>query len=213
MYPEIYETQIEAILGAVTVVSDKGIPTYLEINYPHIWSRKELDNLRMIMARVPAGLCLKQRYAAETCVSIDTPRSVFVSKEIADGVESVCFDLDKLTEYMFGWSRNASQSVFHTYSQLGIPPFFPFDTIDIDGVGSAMRLASQQIKANMRSVKLGVVGNQGDDLDSIRFFSQIGMDYICCSPGRIPIARIAAAQAVLADGRVLREVQSFVSQS
>ena len=87
MYPEIYEAQLEAILDALSTVSDKGIPTRLEIAYPHVCSREELDNFQMLTDRVVAGHRLEKQYRANTCVSIDTPRGVFVSKEVAIGLE------------------------------------------------------------------------------------------------------------------------------
>ena len=200
-YPEIYEMQAAAIFeAAVVVTKETGEAVEPEIMVPLVATRKEFDILKVIIDRVGrevmerAGITV--RYLVGTMIEL--PRAALRAGEIAETAEFFSFGTNDLTQTVFGLSRDDAASFAGAYQRLGIFEHDPFVTLDVDGVGELVRLAVDRGRAARPGLKLGICGEHGGDPMSIGFCQAIGLDYVSCSPYRIPIARLAAAQAVLA---------------
>ena len=200
-YPEIYEMQAAAIFeAAVVVTKETGEAVEPEIMVPLVATRKEFDILKVIIDRVGrevmerAGITV--RYLVGTMIEL--PRAALRAGEIAETAEFFSFGTNDLTQTVFGLSRDDAASFAGAYQRLGIFEHDPFVTLDVDGVGELVHLAAERGRAARPGLKLGICGEHGGDPLSIGFCQAIGLDYVSCSPYRIPIARLAAAQAVLA---------------
>ena len=130
---------------------------------------------------------------------IELPRACLRAGEIARAAEFFSFGTNDLTQTTFGLSRDDAAGFLGTYEQRGILPQDPFISIDVDGVGELVRIGAERGRATRPEIKLGICGEHGGDPDSIRFCQSVGLDYVSCSPYRVPIARLAAAQAALAE--------------
>jgi len=204
-YPEIYEMQATAIFeAAAEVKKETGEGVEPEIMVPLIATRKELDILKKMIDRVGESVMkrtgVKVPYLVGTMIEL--PRATLRAGEIAETAEFFSFGTNDLTQTVFGLSRDDSASFLGAYQRLGILEHDPFVTIDTEGVGELVRVATERGRAARPGLKLGICGEHGGDPASIRFFHEIGLDYVSCSPYRVPIARLAAAQAELAgEGR------------
>jgi pyruvate,orthophosphate dikinase len=203
-YPEIYEMQATAIFeAAVAVTKETGQAVEPEIMVPLVATKKEFDILKAIIDRVGrevmqrAGVTV--RYLLGTMIEL--PRAALRAGEIAQTAEFFSFGTNDLTQTVFGLSRDDAASFAGAYQRLGIFEHDPFVTLDVDGVGELVRLAAERGRATRPGLKLGICGEHGGDPVSISFCQAVGLDYVSCSPYRIPIARLAAAQAVLACDR------------
>jgi pyruvate, orthophosphate dikinase len=200
-YPEIYEMQATAIFeAAATVIKETGDPVAPEIMLPLIATRKEFDMLKAMIDQVGKGVM--QRAAVEVPYMVGTmielPRAALCAGEIAASAEFFSFGTNDLTQTVFGLSRDDAASFLGAYQRLGILEHDPFVTIDTEGVGELVRVAAERGRIARPGLKLGICGEHGGDPASIRFFQDVGLDYVSCSPYRVPIARLAAAQAALA---------------
>jgi pyruvate,orthophosphate dikinase len=202
-YPEIYEMQAAAIFeAAVAVAKETGEAVEPEIMVPLIATKKEFDIIRQMIDRVgreimeAAGVTLP--YLVGTMIEL--PRAALLAGEIAETAEFFSFGTNDLTQTVFGLSRDDAASFAGPYQKLGIFEHDPFVTLDVAGVGELMRIAAERGRAARRGLKLGICGEHGGDPASIAFCEAVGLDYVSCSPYRVPIARIAAAQAVLSGG-------------
>jgi pyruvate,orthophosphate dikinase len=199
LYPEIYEMQVHAIMRAVkAVVAGGGDPPHPEIMIPLVDYERELEILRALVVRVgdEHGLSAGEDYTVGTMIEL--PRACFVANRIAEHADFFSFGTNDLTQTALGFSRDDVESKFvPTYMQRKIIDHSPFETIDTPGVGWLVRLASWVGREANPSLKLGICGEHGGDPLSIDFFHMAGLDYVSCSPYRIPIARIAAAQAAV----------------
>jgi pyruvate,orthophosphate dikinase len=200
-YPEIYEMQAAAIFeAAVAVTKETGEAVEPEIMVPLIATRKEFDILKEIIDRVgrkvmeETGLTIP--YLLGTMIEL--PRAALRAGEIAESAEFFSFGTNDLTQTVFGLSRDDAASFSGVYQRLGIFEHDPFVTLDAEGVGEMVSLAVERGRAARPGLKLGICGEHGGDPTSIRFCQAVGLDYVSCSPYRVPIARLAAAQAVLA---------------
>jgi pyruvate,orthophosphate dikinase len=200
-YPEIYEMQAAAIFeAAIVVTKETGEAVEPEIMVPLIATRKEFDILKEIIDRVgrkvmeEAGVTIP--YLLGTMIEL--PRAALRAGEIAEAAEFFSFGTNDLTQTVFGLSRDDAASFSGVYQRLGIFEHDPFVTLDAEGVGEMVSLAVERGRAARPGLKLGICGEHGGDPTSIRFCQAIGLDYVSCSPYRVPIARLAAAQAVLA---------------
>ena len=200
-YPEIYEMQAAAIFeAAVAVTKETGVAVEPEIMVPLIATKKEFDILKGIIDRVgrrvmdAAGVTVP--YLLGTMIEL--PRAALRAGEIAETAEFFSFGTNDLTQTVFGLSRDDAASFLGAYQRLGIFEHDPFVTLDAEGVGEMVSLAAERGRATRPGLKLGICGEHGGDPTSIRFCQQIGLDYVSCSPYRVPIARLAAAQAALA---------------
>ncbi len=197
LYPEIYEMQVEAIVRAAMAVDQ---PPHPEIMIPLVAYEHELAELRELVVRVASehGLVERRDYTVGTMIEL--PRACFVADKIARHADFFSFGTNDLTQTAIGFSRDDVESKFiPTYIERKIIDRSPFETIDSPGVGWLVRLAAWVGREARPELKLGICGEHGGDPDSIAFFHMAGLDYVSCSPFRIPIARIAAAKAAIAD--------------
>jgi pyruvate, orthophosphate dikinase len=199
LYPEIYEMQVHAIMRAVKAVQDRGADApHPEIMIPLVDYERELEILRALVVRIgdEHGVSAGEDYTVGTMIEL--PRACFVANRIAAHADFFSFGTNDLTQTALGFSRDDVESKFvPAYMELGIIDHSPFETIDTPGVGWLVRLASWVGREAKPSLKLGICGEHGGDPISIDFFHMAGLDYVSCSPYRIPIARIAAAQAAV----------------
>ena len=199
-YPEIAEMQARAIFeAAVEAAKSTGAPVVPEIMVPLVGLREELD---FVKARIDA---VAREVIGEAGVDItylvgtmiELPRAAIRAHAIAEVAEFFSFGTNDLTQTTFGISRDDASSFLMTYQQKGIIEQDPFVTLDIDGVGELVRIASEKGRATRPDIKLGICGEHGGDPASVKFCESIDLDYVSCSPFRVPIARLAAAQAAL----------------
>ncbi|HEV2334931.1 MAG TPA: pyruvate, phosphate dikinase [Stellaceae bacterium] len=199
-YPEIYETQVVAIFEAATAVTkETGDNVEPEIMVPLIATRREFDILKAIVDRVAGEVMqragVKIPYLVGTMIEL--PRAALLAGEIAQSAAFFSFGTNDLTQTVYGISRDDSASFIGAYQKLGVFEHDPFVTLDTKGVGEMIRIAAERGRAARPDLKLGICGEHGGDPASIHFCREIGLDYVSCSPYRVPIARLAAAQAEL----------------
>jgi pyruvate,orthophosphate dikinase len=200
-YPEIYEMQATAIFeAAVVVTKETGEAVEPEIMVPLIATRKEFDILKEIIGRVGREVMEETGVTVPYLLGtmIELPRAALRAGEIAETAEFFSFGTNDLTQTVFGLSRDDAASFAGAYQRLGIFEHDPFVTLDVAGVGELVSLAAERGRAARPGLKLGICGEHGGDPTSIRFCHAVGLDYVSCSPYRVPIARLAAAQAALA---------------
>jgi pyruvate, orthophosphate dikinase len=196
LYPEIYEMQVEAIFRAARAVSPSPHP---EIMIPLVAYEHELEILRGLVVRVAREHGLTERRDYTVGTMIELPRACFVADRIARHADFFSFGTNDLTQTAIGLSRDDAESKFMpTYVEQKIIDRSPFETIDRPGVGWLVRLAAWVGREAHPWLKLGICGEHGGDPESIAFFDAAGLDYVSCSPPRVPIARVAAAQSAIA---------------
>jgi pyruvate,orthophosphate dikinase len=203
-YPEIYEMQARAILeAALNVEKDGGAPVQLEIMIPLVAFKSELDILAARIARVAAAIRQERGKAPDYMVGtmIELPRAALRAGEIAETAQFFSFGTNDLTQTTLGVSRDDAGMFLNDYLSKGVIARDPFVSLDIDGVGELVRIAAERGRATRPKLKLGICGEHGGDPDSIRFCHESGLDYVSCSPFRVPVARLAAAQAALKKSR------------
>ena len=203
--PEIYEMQTRAIFeAAASVIRETGDKIEPEIMIPLVATRKELDILKAMVDRIGAEVARASGVNVPYMVGtmIELPRAALRAGEIAESAEFFSFGTNDLTQTCFGLSRDDAGSFLNEYQRQGILESDPFVTIDRDGVGELMRLGAERGRCVRGNLKLGICGEHGGDPASIQFCCEIGLDYVSCSPYRVPIARLAAAQAALAKARI-----------
>src|SRR6478752_9180319 len=196
LYPEIYEMQVHAILRAAKAMDE---PPHPEIMIPLVDYERELEILRALVVRIgdEEGLHETEDYTVGTMIEL--PRACFVADRIAKFADFFSFGTNDVTQTALGFSRDDVESKFvPAYMELKIIDRSPFETIDKPGVGWLVRLAAWVGREARPDLKLGICGEHGGDPESIDFFHMAGLDYVSCSTFRVPIARVAAAQAVIA---------------
>jgi pyruvate,orthophosphate dikinase len=199
-YPEIYEMQARAIFEAtVQVKAETGETVTPEIMIPLVGTKKELDILKVVIDRVANEIGAREGrpIAYQVGTMIELPRAALRAGQIAETAEFFSFGTNDLTQTTYGLSRDDSASFLPAYQRNGILEHDPFVTLDTVGVGELMQIAAERGRATRPNLKLGICGEHGGDPASIRFCETIGLDYVSCSPYRVPIARLAAAQAAL----------------
>jgi pyruvate,orthophosphate dikinase len=203
--PEIYDMQVRAIFeAAVQVTKDTGTPVKPEIMIPLVATKKELDLVKASIERIAGEVEKESGQPLEYLVGtmIELPRAALRAGEIAESAQFFSFGTNDLTQTTLGLSRDDSGGFLGAYQKAGILEQDPFVTIDRDGVGELIRLAFTRGRKTRRDLKLGICGEHGGDPASIRFCEEVGLDYVSCSPYRVPIARLAAAQAAMTKERV-----------
>ena len=195
VYPEIAVMQTTAIFKAAKKVMKLGIDVKPEIMIPLVGDVAELKYLKDIILNVAKRLNKDNEVKYKIGTMIEVPRSVTQADEIAKEVDFFSFGTNDLTQMTFGYSRDDAGSFINDYYQKGILKFDPFKTIDKEGVGKLMMVAIKLAKASNKNIELGVCGEHGGDEESVKFFNKIGLDYVSCSPYRVPVAILAAAQA------------------
>lgn len=195
VYPEIAVMQTTAIFKAAKKVMKQGINVKPEIMIPLVGDVKELKYLKDIILHVAERLNKDNDIKYKIGTMIEVPRSVIEADEIAKEADFFSFGTNDLTQMTFGFSRDDAGAFINDYYQKGILSFDPFKTIDKEGVGKLMMVAIKLAKASNKKIELGVCGEHGGDEESIKFFNKIGLDYVSCSPYRVPVAILAAARA------------------
>jgi len=199
-YPEIYEMQARAILEAALSVEDAGgKPVQLEIMIPLVGFKSELDLLKARIDAVAEAVKRERGRRPDFLIGtmIELPRAALRAAEIAQTAEFFSFGTNDLTQTTLGVSRDDAGTFLTEYLAKGIIARDPFVTIDVDGVGELIRIAAERGRKTRAALKLGICGEHGGDPDSVRFCHNAGLDYVSCSPFRVPIARLAAAQAAI----------------
>jgi len=201
VHPEITEMQVRAIFEAAVAVKRDGIPVKPEVMIPLVGHVKELrlqtDVVRRVAADVARETGVKIPYLVGTMIEV--PRGALTADEIATVAEFFSFGTNDLTQTTLGVSRDDAARFLGPYvADFEIYPRDPFEAVDQGGVGQLMRIATERGRRTKRSLKIGICGEHGGEASSVRFCHEIDLDYVSCSPFRVPIARLAAAQAVLA---------------
>jgi pyruvate,orthophosphate dikinase len=201
-YPEIAEMQTRAILEATREAAKRtGEAVQLEIMVPLVGMKSELDNVRSTIDATAKSLQQADGAAIEYTVGtmIELPRAALRAQEIAESADFFSFGTNDLTQTTFGISRDDAAGFIGPYQEMGLIEKDPFMTLDTEGVGILVRVAANEGRKAKPELKLGICGEHGGDPASVRFCDQVGLDYVSCSPFRVPIARLAAAQAALAN--------------
>ncbi|MBV9117029.1 MAG: pyruvate, phosphate dikinase, partial [Acetobacteraceae bacterium] len=199
-YPAIYEMQARAIFeGALAAAAEMGAAPVPEIMIPLVGMKKELEITRAQIEAVAARVFKETGREIEYSVGtmIELPRAAIIADRIAEVADFFSFGTNDLTQTTFGLSRDDAGKFLPLYVEKDILPKDPFVSLDIEGVGALVRLASERGRATKPDIKLGICGEHGGDPSSITFCQELGLDYVSCSPYRVPVARLAAAQAAL----------------
>jgi pyruvate,orthophosphate dikinase len=200
-FPEIYETQCEAIGAAAAAVSKEGIGVYPEIMIPLVMVPAELERLRALAIKgMEKGLAgAKIPYTVGTMIEL--PRACVVADRIAEHADFFSFGTNDLTQTTFGLSRDDAGRFLTTYLETGVISNDPFAVLDPDGVGALIELGVRGGRSTKKDLKVGICGEHGGEPSSVALCHRMGFNYVSCSPFRVPIARVAAARAVLEDER------------
>jgi pyruvate,orthophosphate dikinase len=198
-FPEIYEMQVRAIYHAACEVRSEGIDVRPEVMIPLVGTVGELEITTEMVRRV-AGEALKEHGVDMPVIvgtMIEIPRAAMIADKLATTAEFFSFGTNDLTQMTFGYSRDDAGSFLPEYVDKKILARDPFESIDQEGVGQLVRMGTERGRSANPKLKVGVCGEHGGDPDSIRFFRGCNVDYVSCSPYRVPVARLAAAQAEL----------------
>lgn len=206
-YPEICEMQTRAILEAAMECRDEGVQVTPEIEVPLIGSKKELDIVKNIIDTTAQKIFAEKGKSIEYEVGtmIELPRAALMAEEIAASAAFFGFGTNDLTQTTLGMSRDDTGAILDCYRSKGIYVADPFASIDVEGVGKLVKRACEYGRQTNPDLLLGVCGEHGGDPKSIEFFQQCGLDYVSCSPFRVPVARLAAAQAAVKFGKTQKE--------
>src|SRR5579864_2023105 len=198
-YPEITEMQTRAIIEAACHCAKEGLKVVPEIMIPLVGTVKELKDQRTIVDRVAAEVMKEQKIKVKYLVGtmIEVPRGAIRADEIATEAQFFSFGTNDLTQLTFGFSRDDIGKFLRVYQEKKILERDPFASIDVEGVGDLVRIGVERGRKTRPDLKLGICGEHGGDAASVHFFHRVGLDYVSASPYRIPVARLAAAQAAL----------------
>jgi pyruvate,orthophosphate dikinase len=199
-YPEITEMQIRAILEASGELNKEGKKANPEIMVPVTCAVTELNNQKVIYDRVYAEVCAKLELKSIPCLygtMIEIPRAALTANRMAETAEFFSYGTNDLTQMGFGFSRDDIGSFLPDYLNAKILPIDPFQSIDQEGIGELMKVGIERGRTTRPNLKVGICGEHGGEADSVKFCHRIGMNYVSCSPFRVPIARLAAAQAAI----------------
>ncbi|MDD5618239.1 MAG: pyruvate, phosphate dikinase, partial [Candidatus Omnitrophica bacterium] len=199
-YPEVTEMQIRAILESTAELIKEGKKVSPEIMIPVVCDVKELENQFAIVKKVEKEVLAKynlKKISYLTGTMIEIPRAALVADKIAEVAEFFSFGTNDLTQMTFGFSRDDIGGFLPDYLNKGILPVDPFQTIDQEAVGELMQIGITRGRKARKGLKVGICGEHGGEPASVEFCHRIGMNYVSCSPFRVPIARLAAAQAVI----------------
>ncbi len=198
-FPEIYEMQVRAIFQAACAVKKEGIDARPEVMIPLVGTVRELTTLKEMVLRIGAEVIAERGVELPVIVGtmIEIPRAALIADKLGEVAEFFSFGTNDLTQMTFGYSRDDAGSFLPEYVEKKILPKDPFESIDQEGVGQLVRLGTERGRSTNPNLKVGVCGEHGGDPDSIRFFRSCGLNYVSCSPYRVPVARLAAAQAEL----------------
>ena len=198
-YPEITEMQAQAIIEAACRVAKKGVKVYPEIMIPLIGTKAELVDQREVAVRIAEKVMAKEGIKVKYLVGtmIEIPRAALTADMVAEVAEFFSFGTNDLTQMTFGYSRDDAGVFLPEYVDKGILPNDPFQALDQEGVGQLVTMGINKGRATRKDLKVGICGEHGGEPSSIDFCHRAGMDYVSCSPFRVPIARLAAAHAAI----------------
>jgi pyruvate, orthophosphate dikinase len=206
-YPEIYRAQARAILEAAAQLKKEGVKTIAEIMLPLIADRREFDvlaaDIRAVAREVLTDGARNVTFTVGTMIEL--PRACLVADEIGAAAQFFSFGTNDLTQMTYGLSRDDSVKFLDAYLERGIYKRDPFQELDPKGVGELMKIAIERGRKANKTLKLGICGEHGGDPFSVKFCHQLGLDYVSCSPFRVPVARLAAAQAAIEARKTKRE--------
>ena len=205
-YPEITQMQAQAVIEAALAVSAAKIKVKPEIMIPLVGSVVELDLQKKIVLDVIADIKRKRKlkklpFEVKIGTMIEVPRAALTADMVAESAEFFSFGTNDLTQMSCGFSRDDAGKFLGDYVKMGVYETDPFQSLDIAGVGKLLKMAVDLGRATRKNIKLGICGEHGGDPKSIDFCHKVGLDYVSCSPYRVPIARLAAAQSVLNEGK------------
>jgi pyruvate phosphate dikinase (EC 2.7.9.1) len=203
LYPEITEMQARAIFKAAVKVKSEGIDVYPEVMIPLVGYVSELKLQEEIVRRVASEIFAEAGIEVPYLVGtmIELPRAALVADEIAQVAEFFSFGTNDLTQTTLGLSRDDSGRFLPIYVEKKLIPDDPFQTIDQRGVGQLVQIGTERGRSTRPNLKVGICGEHGGDPASVEFFHRVGLNYVSCSPYRVPIARLAAAQAALGEAK------------
>ena len=198
-YPEILEMQVRAIFEAAAELTKKGYKVKPEVMIPLVGSVKEIKLLKEQIVNIAREVMKKKdkKFDYKVGTMIEVPRACVVADKIAEEAEFFSFGTNDLTQMTFGFSRDDANKFLPAYIEKGILEKDPFATIDIDGVGQLIKMGVEKGRKTKKNLKIGICGEHGGDPNSVKFCHMVGMDYVSCSPYRVPVARLAAAHAAL----------------
>lgn len=202
IFPEIYEMQVRAIMEAACATQRSGVAVAVEIEIPLVGLKGEIQILRELCRRICNEVVTAEGIAVDYKIGtmVETPRAAFRADAIAPYADFFSFGTNDLTQTTLGISRDDGYKFLPQYEQMGLLKNNPFQTIDFEGVGELMKVCVEKARIVKPKMEIGICGEQGGDPESVRFCHQIGLDYVSCSPFRVPLARLAAAQAALSEG-------------
>jgi pyruvate,orthophosphate dikinase len=203
-YPEIYEMQVEAIFRAACNVQKKGIKIEPEVMIPLVGTVKEFSILREMSVKTADRIIEEKNTSVKYLVGtmIEIPRAALVADRIAEEAEFFSFGTNDLTQLTFGYSRDDAGVFLPEYIHKGILEKDPFQELDQEGVGQLVETGIEKGRKTRKDLKVGICGEHGGNPNSVDFCHGVGMNYVSCSPFRVPIARLAAAQARLKRDKV-----------
>ncbi len=199
--PGLFAMQVRAIVEAAAERMKAGGDPRVEIMIPLVDAVQELELVREEAERVCAEVCEREGVEVAHLIGtmIELPRAALTAGQIAEAADFFSFGTNDLTQTTWGFSRDDVEAAFFSaYLEKGIFGVSPFESIDVDGVGALVRIACEQGRATKPDLKLGVCGEHGGDPASVHFFHEVGLDYVSCSPFRVPVARLEAGRAALA---------------
>jgi pyruvate,orthophosphate dikinase len=198
-YPEITEMQARAIMEAACKLTKEGVKVYPEIMIPLIGTKEELSDQKAVVVKVADDVQKEFGVEVEYMVGtmIEIPRAALTADEVAEEAEFFSFGTNDLTQMAFGYSRDDAGKFLAEYVDRGILPEDPFQVLDQTGVGQLVEMAVQKGRSTKKDLKIGICGEHGGEPKSVGFCHRVGMNYVSCSPYRVPIARLAAAQEAL----------------
>jgi pyruvate,orthophosphate dikinase len=204
-YPEILDMQVTAITEAVIACKSKKIDAQAEIMIPLVGTVRELellgDRARDIIEQVKEAKKYKGKLNILVGTMIEIPRAALTADEVSAAADFFSFGTNDLTQMTFGYSRDDINTFLPDYLNEEILPRDPFQTLDTTGVGQLVAMGVEKGRSVKKDLKCGICGEHGGDPESIQFCHEVGLDYVSCSPFRVPIARLAAAQAALSNGK------------
>ncbi len=202
-YPEISEMQARAIFEAACEAAADGVKVLPEVMIPLVGNIREFEVQREVVDKVAREVFAARKRKVPYLVGtmIELPRAALTADSIAQSAEFFSFGTNDLTQTALGLSRDDAGRIIQTYQQLGIFVDDPFQTLDIGGVGQLVRMGTERGRATNPKLKVGICGEHGGDPASVEFCHSIGLNYVSCSPYRVPVARLAAAQAAIKEKR------------
>jgi pyruvate,orthophosphate dikinase len=198
-YPEITEMQARAIMEAACQLTKEGVKVYPEIMIPLIGTKAELAHQKTVVKRVAEEVLKEYGVQVDYLVGtmIEIPRAALTADEVAEEAEFFSFGTNDLTQMAFGYSRDDAGKFLAEYTEMGILPEDPFQVLDQTGVGQLVEIAVEKGRKTRPNLKIGICGEHGGEPKSVAFCHRVGMNYVSCSPYRVPIARLAAAQEAI----------------